>query len=202
MDNKIFLEQMKIYYDSLKFFEISENILTLHAEKEFKMPLYHTYLSTLPPNIFLLYPTEIFQIVYMLELLHKESLKDTELNFIKNYTEKYLKLSDEAKENNNIDQNRLWCLEIPINKAYDEEISNSMYSESIINLIDNHTNDMNSGLGKTPRLVLIKENNPNFMIDEEIDNVKAFKDAGFTTIFLITSTIVATCLYLAFFVFS
>lgn len=200
MENKIFLEQMKNYFDSLKYFDIQDNFLILHTDKIYRIPIFHTYLSQLEQNIFLLHPIEIFQIIYLLELFYKTTLSETEKDFIKNYTDKYLSLSENSTNGNDINQNRLWCLELPINNAYKEEFAEYPCSKLIISLIDKHSEEINSGLGKSPKLVLIKNDNPNFLIEEEYDELKTFEKAGFTTVLLILSSIISTCLYIAYFI--
>lgn len=200
MENKVFLEQMKLYYDSLKYFTIEDSYLILRLNKDFKMPLRHIHLSTLDQNIFMLSPTEIFQLFYVNELLYKEVLSESEIDFITSYTKKYLELSDNLKNNEDNNINKLWCLEMPINYAYKNEFLELPASKLIISEIDKHMEEMNSGLGKSPRLVLIKGNNPNFDIEEEIDQIKTFEKAGFTTIFLIISAIISTCIYIAYFI--
>lgn len=200
MDNKIFLNQMKNYYDSLKYFDIQNNYLILHLNKLFTIPLLHTYLSQLNQSVFLLNPSEIFQIIYILELLYKNELTENEKDFIINYVKKYLSLSESTLTGNEMDLNRLWCLEMPINNAYKEEFSQMPTSKLIISTIDKYNEEINSGLGKTPKLVLVKGDNPNFDIEEEIDDVKNFEKAGFTTLLLILTSIVSTCLYIAYFI--
>lgn len=201
MENKIFLEQMKLYYDSLKYFDIQDNFLILQLNKTFRIPLRCVNLSTLDKNIFMLSPVEIFQIIYVSELLYKENLGESEKDFIINYTKKYLELSDNVKTNQNNDLNKLWCLEIPINVAYKDEFFELPGSKIIISEIDRHLEEINSGLGKSPKLVLKKGDNPNFELEESIDQVRNFEKAGFTTLFLITSAVAATCMYIAYFIF-
>jgi len=200
MDNKIFLEELKNTYESLRYFNIIDNYLILKLDKEYKTPIIHTNLKNLNINLFLLHPTEIFQIIYMLELLYKNALSDFEINFIKDYTKKYLLIEDNNKsENNNINLNRLWCLGLPINLAYDIEFINMPCAKCIIAELNNHTNEIESGRGNYPTLTLKKGENPNFEIEEQNDMYNLEK-AGFTTLFLITSTIVATLVYIAYFI--
>ena len=66
MNNELFLKQMKNNYDSLKNFEIINDRLILKLESIFMINLISTKLYTLNPNLFLLEPKEIFQIIYML----------------------------------------------------------------------------------------------------------------------------------------
>lgn len=200
MENKIFLEQMKIYYDSLKYFEIIDGYLSLTFNNNFKIPLRHVSLSTLDQNIFSLPASEIFQIIYMYELLYKEKILENEIDFIKNYIKRYLKLSDEIKNNENNELTRFWCLEFPINNAYKEEFSTLPTSKIIIDEIDKHTEKINSGLGKVPKLILTKGDNPNFEIEEQVNQIRNFEKAGFTTIFLIIGAITATCIFIATFI--
>lgn len=196
----MFLQQMKNYFDSLKYFDIQDNYLILNIEKIFKTPLFHIYLSQLDQNIFTLHPTEIFQIIYVLELFYKPKLSDNEQNFITNYTNKYLALSENNVNGQDINKNRLWCLEIPINYAYKEEFAEYPASKLIISIIDKRNEEITSGLGKTPKLILVKGDNPNFEIEQEIDEVKSLEKAGFTTLLLIATSAIGTCLYIAYFI--
>jgi len=200
MENKVFLEQMKLYYDSLKYFSIEDSFLILKLNTIFKIPLRHINLSTLDQSIFTLSPAEIFQLIYVSELLYKEKLTDSEIDFIKSYTKRYLELSDNVKNNENTNTNKIWCLEFPINMAYKDEFLDFPASKIIISEIDKHNEELSSGLGKSPKLVLIKGDNPNFDLEEQVDQIKNFEKAGFTTIFLITSAIAATCMYIAYFI--
>ena len=202
MTNKIFLEQMKNLYDSLKYFEIHEQFLMLKLEKNFVCPLNYTNLANLNPSLFILTPNEIFQIIYSLELLHKNELSSGEITFITQYTEKYLKLNDLARNGEQIDANRLWNLSLPINFAYDEQYINTDAGKLITSIVDKYSIESENSLGKNPRLVLIKGENPNFEWEEDIDKYKPLKDAGFATIILIITTIIITCGYIIFYIIS
>ena len=136
----------------------------------------------------------------MLELLHKNQLSENEINFIKSYTEKYLKISDDVKNNAYENTNRLWSLELPINLAYNDYFINNQTALLIMDMINNHAINQENSRSNYPTLKLIKGENPNFEFEIEDDNIKALKEAGFTTLFIITSTVLATCLYIIYFI--
>lgn len=196
MENEIFLKQMQNYYESLKFFSISDGKLILHSDIDYKIHLDYTNLSSLNPNLFLLSPIDIFHIIYMLELLHNQNLKENEIAFIQSYANKYLKLNDLAIENNGVDGNLVWCFSIPIYSSYDPEFLNNPCSSIIQKIINSHSENLENGRDNHPRLVLT---NPKFQVNED-QNVEKFEKAGFTTLFLIAGAITITCLYIIYFV--
>lgn len=196
MENVLFLKQLQNSYDSLKYFSITNNRLILHLDKDYIIPLIHTKLINLNPNLFLLTPQDIFHIIYMLELLYKTNLNDSEIKFIENYTNKYLKMNDLAIENNQIDKNMVWCFSIPIYSSYDPIYIENPCSKIIQKLLNNHTEEIENSKGLHPKLIL---SNTNFQIAED-DNLANFEKAGFTTLFLITGAVVATCIYIIYFI--
>ncbi len=197
MDNKYFLDNLKNTYESLRFFNVEDGFLVLNYNGTFKFKLEHIILSNLNPNLFLITPTEIFQVIYVLELLFKNALTDSEIKFIESYTNKYLHLSTDALNNNEFDANRLWCLSIPIYTAYDDMFTQTPGSQIIQNGLNKQTADINSGKSLQPKLVLIKDDLPNL---EDDDAMKNFAQAGFTTLILVATTITLTVLYIIYFV--
>ena len=197
MDNKLYIEQMKNYYDSLKYFNIENNKLILNYNGYYKIPLIYTNLQLLNTNLFILNPIEIFQIIYMLELLNKNNLKQNEIDFINNYTKKYLTLKNNNIIENNTDyDNRIWCLSMPVYRSYDEKYINNEGSKIIQNIIQENNKEIENGHSKEPKLVL---KNPNFALIEEESTFENFKNAGFTTLMLIVSAIISTLTYIIFF---
>lgn len=197
MDNKLYIEQMKNYYDSLKYFNVENNKLILNYNGYYKIPLIYTNLQLLNTNLFILNPIEIFQIIYMLELLNKNNLKQNEIDFINNYTKKYLTLKNNNTIENNTDyDNRIWCLSMPVYRSYDEKYINNEGSKIIQNIIQENNKEIENGHSKEPKLVL---KNPNFALIEEESNFENFKNAGFTTLMLIVSAIISTLTYIIFF---
>ena len=197
MDNKTFLEQNKNKFNSLNFFDIQNNYLILKAKTNYILPLQYTNLVNLPTNLFLLHPVDIYKIIYIFEFLNKKEINDKEQKFIEDYTNKYLELS---KDETNKDDLTIWGLGLPIHFAYDSLFINNPASNIIRTYIEKNQLDKENDRGNNQKLVLIKGENTNFDLVEEYDNIKSFKDAGFTTIFLITSAIVSTCLYIAYFI--
>lgn len=200
MDNKTYFNQIKPFYNSLKFFDIKDNYLILNSKQTFILPLIHTNLSQFNKDIFLASPGEIFHILQINELLYKEQLSENEKKYIIDFTQKYLDLKKQNNEENNINTITLWCLEIIISKAFQEEFVNNPASKEITMLIDNNTKDFENGRNTGVKLVLSKGNNQNFEIIEDFDSVKTFEKAGFTTLFLVIITVILTCIFITFFI--
>ena len=152
MSNEEYLKYLQNYNDNAKLFQIQNNVFILNYNGNFKMPLTHTTLNELNPNIFNIDPRETFQIIYVLELLYKPNLSEGEINFITNYTQKYLSLNDNVLENDSNDKDRVWCLSIPIYKAYDPMFIKTPTAITISNVINNHSEVIESGKNKQKRL--------------------------------------------------
>ena len=89
MSNQDFLINYQNRYESLKYFTINNNTLILKDNGVFMQDISHTNLARLNPNLFLLSPVEIYQIIYMLELLYKNNLSEYEINFANTYINNY-----------------------------------------------------------------------------------------------------------------
>lgn len=200
MNNNGYLNQIKQYYNSLKYFNIENNYLILTLDKQYIIPLINTKLWEINQDIFLSPPNEIFHFLQMNELLYKDELTENELNYIKNFTNKYLLLKRNNNEGKDINNITLWCLELIIGKSFDDEFINKPASKEILTIINNDNKDLESGLNTGIKLVLSKNGNHNFEMEEEIDNFKNFEKAGFTTIILIALTVTLTCIYFASFI--
>jgi len=197
MDNQTFINQMKYTYESLSYFSIEENNLVLNYEGLHSIPLQYISLATLNQHLYLLNPKEIFNIIYMLELLFKKSLTENEINFINNYTKRYLTMNDLALSNQAIDQILLWGLSIPIYTSYDSNTIITPAKEIIHNTINNHDDQLlndSSSNTRGPKLTLTKLGAVNYVNDEE--PLKYFGQAGYATLLLIISTVATTCLYI------
>ena len=199
MSNEEYLKYLQNYNDNAKLFQIQNNILILNYNGSFKMPLTHTNLSVLNPSIFNIDPRETFQIIYVLELLYKPNLSESEINFITNYTQKYLSLNDSVLENDSDDKERVWCLSIPIYKAYDPVFINTPCAITINDVINNHSEIIESGKGKHKRLVLENKNIPT-IIDEEENLPINMEKAGFISLLFIVGAVIATVSYIAYFI--
>lgn len=200
MNNVDFIFEYQNMYESLKYFSIQNNKLILHTIEEFTIPFTNVILSNLNPSIFLLKPEEILHILYALELLPKENLSESEIEFIKGYTERYLKLNDRALQESDIDQNLIYSLGIPIYLASDPIYENYPSCNIIQNALNLHNEELENGRGKQKRLVLELNSNPNFIQEIPEDNLHNFEKAGFATLFLISSAVIATCSYIIYFI--
>lgn len=199
MDNEMYLNQMKNTYESLRYFSIKENFLTLNLETTYRIPFSNVNLATLNQNLFILDPSEIFHILYMLQLLPQQEITKEEETFINQYVTRYLKLNDMALTESNLDTNLIWGLSIPIYSSYDPDCINNPACQIIQHIINNHSEEIENSKGKHPRLVLT---NPNFENTSNEVELTSFEKAGFTTLLLIWSSVAATCAYIAYFILS
>lgn len=197
MNNNVYLNQIKPYYNSLKYFSIQDNYLILNLNQRFILPLIHTNLSEINTDVFLSQPNEIFHFIQMNELLYKTEINEKEIAYIKEFTNRYLKLKQNSIEGKEVNNTTLWCLELLISKSFNEEFINNPASKEIANLIDEDNKKLESGLSTGMKLVLSKDGNQNYDIEEEFDYVKNFEKAGFTTIILIALTVALTCIFFA-----
>lgn len=199
MSNEEYLKYLQNYNDNAKLFQIHTNSLILNYNGTFKMPLTHTTLNELNPNIFNLDPRETFQIIYVLELLYKEKLSEGEINFVTNYTQKYLSLNDSVLENDSNDKDRVWCLSIPIYKAYDPMFIETPTAITINKVINNHSEIIESGKGMQKRLVLENKNIPT-IFDEEDNLPINMEKAGFISLLFIVGAVIATVSYITYYI--
>lgn len=196
MDNEAFLNELKKVYQNARYFQLEDNKLILNYNGTFKMNLNNVSLSRLNPNLFLVHPKEIINILYLLELLYKYNLEEKDIMFIDKYVNRYLKLNDNHLDNNEENDDIINGLNIPIYMAYDPYFIEKPASMEIMKIIDNHTEELSSGKNNQKRLVLTKGENPNFEEEEEINKIEEFEKAGFTALFLIVGTVIATVFFL------
>ena len=200
MNNMDFIFENKQMYTSLKYFEIKNDTLILNKNGTFIIPFKNVNLSSLNPYIFLLEPDQLFHTLYMLELLPKNEISKEEESFIINYTQRYLKLNDDALENNDFNSSFVPYIGTPISLSYDPIYEGFTSSKLIKQCIETHNNEIENGRGNQKRLVLIPNDNPNFIQDNEESNLHNFEKAGFSTLLLIASAVASTCLYIAYFI--
>lgn len=196
MNNNDYLNKLKPIYNSLLYFDIKDNYLILTTNKTFILKLIHTDLSQINPDIFLAEPGEIFHFIQMNELLYKSEINEKEIIYIKDFTSRYLKIKQKNNEGNEINNITLWCLELLISKSFNEEFINNPASKIITSLIEEDNEKIKSGLNTGLRLVLTKESDPT----TNNNNIRELEKAGFTTIILISLTIILTCIYFINFV--
>ncbi len=201
MNNEEYLKKFQSIFPNLQFFRIENNTLILEYDGFFKMPLIHVNLSLLNPNLFYLSPKEIFQVIYILELLYKNNLSEQEQAFIISFMNMYLTLNDFVKSHNKEEEEmHLSSLGIPVLISYEEGFINNPASKIIQVMINNHDNEILSGKNKQPRLVRTNETMANFMPVEEDLNFIDYGKAGFTTLILIGGAIISTVLYITSFI--
>ncbi len=201
MDNERSLNNLKKIFPNLQYFYLANNILTLNYNGHFEMPLISTNLSLLNPNLYYLKPNEIFQVIYVLELLYKNSLSEKEASFILDFTNMYLNLNDLIKSGTlKNEEARVWCLGIPIVKSYENIFVNNPASKIIAEVVNNHEDEIISGKNKQPRLVRTNDSVVNFMPAEPDLNLIDYGKAGFTTLLLIGGAIVFSVIYVTYFI--
>ncbi len=201
MNNEEYLKKLQSIFPNLQFFKIENNILILEYDGLFKMPLIHLNLSLINPNLFYLNPKEIFQVLYILELLYKNSLTEQEQAFIMSFMNMYLSLNDFVKSHNSENEEmHVSSLGIPVLYSYEEAFTNNPASQIIQTMINNHDNEILSGKNKQPRLVRTNETMANFMPVEEDLNFIDYGKAGFTTLLLIGGAIVSSIFYITSFI--
>ena len=195
------LLELQRSFESLKYFILEYNNLILNYNGIFKMPLNHIILKSINSNLFKLDPPEIFQVIYMLELLYKTTLTEEEINFIIQYTNNYLILNDSVLEGNKALQTKVWCLGIPINLAYDQNFVNLQAALIIDKLNANHSQNLENGYNKGQKLELINKKIP-IIHDEEKNYAQVLGNTGFVSLLLLISGIVATVAYVTYFIIS
>lgn len=203
MNNEVILRNLQVSYDSLKYFIIKNNILYFKDDNNiYSLPLINTNLSLLNTNLYLLKPRDIYRVIFLLELLNKDTLTDNDIEFIRQYTNKYIKLETMRLENQNVNENEATCLSIPIFTSYDSKYLDKPASIIINELLNTHSQEIESGKSNVQTLTLKPKKIPDTIIREDYEDspLNDFKQAGFTTIILIISTVVLTSLYIAFFI--
>ena len=191
MSNEVILKNLQNIYNNLKYFKIENNILILNYQNIYSTPLNYLNLNNINPDIYLINPLEIFQVITLLELLYHPTLNDNEKNFINDYMHKYLLLNEDILNNNSDDIFRFNILNIPIYTCYDEIFINNEASILIQNLINNYQNSSLSNKGS--KLALINPLYGHFSNDDDYNN-------GFIGIILIFITCILTVLYITYFV--
>ena len=199
MRNELFINEYRHIYNSLKYFKFVNNKLVLdYNNQTYIMPLNNILLYNLSPQLYTLNPIELFQTIYILELLYKSDLNESEYKFINDYVNKYLNLHDLQMGNQINEEERIIALSIPIYTSYSDTFINSKGALFIQDLVNKHTEVVESGKGKGVKLVLT---NPNFKgTEEEEFDYNYLEKAGFGTIALISSAILLTALYVLIFI--
>ena len=211
MDNESFFNYIKKKYldrnNSLNELSILDNKLSYsHDPNTIKrIFLKNVKLSQLDETIFLLNSSDIYDIIRLLELyqyinilLEKKEITNEENKLIDFYLDAYINIYPKTLDGSINGKDIYYCF-LPVDKSYDVMYQNSPCAMSIINKVDQYYSDSEKGRGNQKRLVLTP---PNFYpVNEEEDDLLAnIEKAGFTTIAIILIGIVATCLYIAFFV--
>ena len=194
MNNELFFNSIKDNYDNLKNFILKNNTLFFYDNEIYMIPLNHITLQNINPNLFLLNSKDIYRIIYMLELLPQKELNEQDKFFVTQYVKKYLELESNKLANESSLEHEIDCLGMPIYFSDDPSLTNTPCSMLIHSVIEDHLNNVKEGKDRGPRLIL---HNPNFIIPEENNDLEYLEKAGFTTILLIASTVIITCIFLA-----
>lgn len=199
MDNEIIFRNLQNSYDSLKYFTIRNNILYFKDnDKLYSLPLQIVNISKLNPNLFLIKPRDIYRVIYLLETINKKEITEYDSEFIKQFTNKYLKLESDRLESSDINENEIMCLGIPIYTSYDPMFMNNPGSKLIQDILNNHTEQIENGKSHGQKLVLT---NPMFpKTEDEPNDLIEFGKAGFTATFLIILTVIITSIYITLFI--
>ena len=199
MDNEIIFRNLQNSYDSLKYFTIRNNILYFKDnDKLYSLPLQIVNISKLNPNLFLIKPRDIYRVIYLLETINKKEITEYDSEFIKQFTNKYLKLESDRLESSHINENETMCLGIPIYTSYDPMFMNNPGSKLIQDILNNHTEQIENGKSHGQKLVLT---NPMFpKTEDEPNDLIEFGKAGFTATFLIILTVIITSIYITLFI--
>lgn len=197
MDNSNYLNSLKSKYDSLYNIVIKENVL--YYDK-YVLPL-SINLSMLNPDLFLLSPEEIINILYVLQLLYQPNINEMEKNTLIQFTRKYTEINNQDYKDFNT-----FGYSIPIYFAYDENFVNSpgatIIREEHTRLCE-YMDSLNNG-GKDKSLVRVRKNSNvtnSYEYNEYLEfseNIDRMQNAGFVTIFIIFFGIILSILILAY----
>ncbi len=201
MSNELFISQYKNIYQSLNNFSYIDNRLILKSNNTtYIIPFIHVKLVNLNPIIYSLNPISLFQTLYILELFYKNDLQEKEEQFIKDYTNKYLDLNDLYLTNQmeNVKENNIDALSIPIYTAYDEAFANSKCANTIQKCINEHSVKIEKGESKGPKLVLRNDSNLYINSENEENNI-LLGNTGLGGIFLILGVVIAASIFVAYY---
>lgn len=200
MTNEEYLSLMKKQYDSLANFYIKNNILFLKTPSmTYQLPL-SIPLNTIHPNVFNTNEINIINILYIYQLLYKPNLTEIEINAVNTYTNNYLNLEQKKMVGENISDEDIFSLSIPIFTSYNESLVNSPAAILIKQNFNkfNETIEKSNGGGKDKQLVRTLKladmpDTEQFLEYQEFsDRLKNIQNAGFTTIFLIAFAVFST----------
>ena len=197
MNNEMYFNLIKGNYESLNSFYMRDNTLFYQDTSTYMLTLEHITLANINTNLFLLSPRDIYRVLYLLELLPKRVITENDKLFINEYVIKYLDLEDKKLSNEEIEEHKVDCLGMPIYFSDDPSLENTPASIEIHKVLNEHTENVKAGKSNGPRLVLT---NPNFIIEEEQNDLIEVGKAGFTTLLIIAGTVIATCIYIALFI--
>lgn len=197
MSNEEYLLKLYNSYPNAHYFTLINHNFRLEInDKTWEIPLNDLKLEELNSNIFLLHPLETFKIIYMIVLIYKVNLTDSEQEFVKRYTQEYINVSDKYLSEGYEDINRSYCLSIPIYTAYNENVINLPASSLIQDILNNHSKEIESGQGKGYALTL-KNPNGSYIPDE--NPINDYRQAGFITLALIVGAVAITIAYITTF---
>lgn len=202
--NQLYLDSVKNMYESLHDFSITNNVLYYKKDNVvYQLPLI-VNLSAFNPALYSLSPEEIINVLYVYQLLYKSVLSDQEKELMVKYTNKYF----EYNNNPELSPSNVFGLSIPVYTSYDDAFANSPGAMIIRAELTSKNEALekyqNSVEGRQKQMVrtLKKDDLPNteaYLEYEEFANkLNRIQNAGFTTIFIIIGTVVATAISLLF----
>ena len=202
MSNEDFLNNNQANYESLRYFKIQNEILIFNDGKiTYTLPIPHLNLFNLNASytgLFLLNPSDIFNLLYMLELFYKPNITDYDINFIKNYVSNYLNIKQKYLDGNKDYEFLSMKLGIPIDVSYCNGLDISQAGQIIQeanNTYSNNSQGKGLKLVRTNGITNVEDSNVNNTYGINYENYDNYLKTGFITFLLIAGTVIATCIY-------
>lgn len=194
-------EQFKILkekYPSLQYFNYQNGTLSLEQNNQIfsvKLDNFHVFYENnyerINPNLFLLNPIEIFNIIKMIELLHHINLNNSEEDFVKSYITDYLNLTETGLKKE--------CLKRPIDYC---DYFPSSPVRAIIKEVKEARNNPRGKTHQGPKLVKILslKGTHEYIEDENKELPPSNIPTGFATILLIIAIIIITITFITLYI--
>lgn len=194
MSNSDYFNSIKNNYDSLSDMFIKNNVLYY---QNYVLPL-TINLNVFNPNLFLLSPIDIINIIYIYQLLLKKELNELEMHSLEKYAKIYFDIKNDSNK-----VNQQFGFSIPIFMAYDESVENNAGAKILRTEYTKLCEDYEkSDSAKNAEYVRVLKNN-NIPASNEYDDylefhekVNQIQNAGFAAIFLILFAVAVTSITL------